>query len=148
MELELTEEQAFFVETSRRFLQAECGIPAVRKLADDPVGYDPAVWARGAQLGWTSLLGHAPGGDDVSPYAAPARATDLGNLPRTYIATGALDLFVDEDIDYATRLIRAGVPVELHVYPGGYHAFDVFADGPVSQQARRDSHEALRRALA
>jgi len=40
------------------------------------------------------------------------------------------------------------VPVELHVYPGGYHAFDVFADGPVSQQARRDSHEALRRALA
>ncbi|RZM28730.1 MAG: alpha/beta hydrolase, partial [Sphingomonas sp.] len=65
-----------------------------------------------------------------------------------YIATGALDLFVDEDIDYATRLIRAGVPVELHVYPGGYHAFDVFVDGPVSQQARRDSHEALRRALA
>ncbi|MEG8041975.1 alpha/beta hydrolase [Sphingomonas sp. LR59] len=107
------------------------------------------VWTgQSNRFGWSSLLGHGPGGDDVSPYAAPARATDLGNLPRTYIATGALDLFVDEDIDYATRLIRAGVPVELHVYPGGYHAFDVFADGPVSQQARRDSHEALRRALA
>lgn len=107
------------------------------------------IWtAQSNSFGWTSLLGHAPGGDDVSPYAAPARATDLGNLPRAYIATGALDLFVDEDIDYATRLIRAGVRVELHVYPGGYHAFDIFADGPVSQQARRDSHEALRRALA
>jgi acetyl esterase/lipase len=107
------------------------------------------IWtAQSNRFGWSSLLGHAPGGDDVSPYAAPARATDLGDLPRTYIATGALDLFVDEDIDYATRLIRAGVPVELHVYPGGYHAFDVFADGPVSQQARRDSQEALRRALA
>ena len=65
-----------------------------------------------------ALLGHAPGGDDVSPYAAPARATDLGNLPRTYIATGALDLFVDEDIDYATRLIRAGVPVEFRDIAG------------------------------
>ncbi len=107
------------------------------------------VWtAQSNRFGWSSLLGHAPGGDDVSPYAAPARATDLAHLPPAYIATGALDLFVDEDIDYATRLIRAGVPVELHVYPGGYHAFDVFADGPVSQQARRDSHEALRRALA
>lgn len=107
------------------------------------------VWtAQSNRFGWSALLGHAPGGDDVSPYAAPARATDLGNLPPAYIATGALDLFVDEDIAYATRLIRAGVPVELHVYPGGYHAFDIFADGPVSQQARRDSHEALRRALA
>ena len=107
------------------------------------------IWtAQSNRFGWTALLGHAPGGDDVSPYAAPARATDLGNLPPAYIATGALDLFVEEDIDYATRLIRSGVPVELHVYPGGYHAFDIFADGPVSQQARRDSHEALRRALA
>jgi acetyl esterase/lipase len=107
------------------------------------------IWtAQSNRFGWTSLLGHAPGGDDVSPYAAPARAIDLGNLPPAYIATGALDLFVDEDVDYAARLIRAGVPVELHVYPGGYHAFDIFADGPVSQQARRDSHEALRRALA
>ncbi|MEG8022905.1 alpha/beta hydrolase [Sphingomonas aerolata] len=107
------------------------------------------VWtAQSNRFGWTALLGQAPGGDAVSPYAAPARATDLGNLPPAYIATGALDLFVEEDIDYATRLIRSGVPVELHVYPGGYHAFDIFADGPVSQQARRDSHEALRRALA
>jgi alkylation response protein AidB-like acyl-CoA dehydrogenase len=56
VELDLTEEQTFFAETTRRFLEAECSIPAVRDLADDPVGYDPKVWARGAELGWTSLL--------------------------------------------------------------------------------------------
>ena len=67
MELELTEEQAFFVETTRRFLEAECSIPAVRDLADDPVGFDPKVWARGAELGWTSLLvPEADGGGSFS----------------------------------------------------------------------------------
>jgi acetyl esterase/lipase len=99
-------------------------------------------------FGWTSLLGRAPGADDVSPYAAAARADDLGGLPRTYIATGALDLFVDENIDYARRLNEAGVPIEFHVYPGAYHGFDLFADAPVSQQARRDSVQALKRSLA
>ncbi|SEK94484.1 triacylglycerol lipase [Sphingomonas palmae] len=98
-------------------------------------------------FGWTALLGHAPGGDDVSPYAAAARASDLAGLPPTYIATGAIDLFVDEDLDYAKRLIAAGVPCELHVYPGAFHAFNIVPDARVAQAARRDSIEALRRAL-
>ena len=69
MELELTEEQAFFVDTTRRFLEAECGIPAVRDLEDDPLGYDPQVWARGAELGWTSLLvPEADGGGSFSEH--------------------------------------------------------------------------------
>lgn len=69
MELELTEEQTFFVETTRRFLEAECGIPAVRELEHDPVGYDPKVWARGAELGWTSLLiPEADGGGSFSEH--------------------------------------------------------------------------------
>src|SRR5262249_39769655 len=67
------------------------------------------------RFGWTSLLGTEPGGADVSPYAAAARATDLAGLPPAYIATGALDLFLEENLEYARRLIRAGVPVELHV---------------------------------
>jgi alkylation response protein AidB-like acyl-CoA dehydrogenase len=69
VELELTEEQAFFVDTTRRFLEAECGIPAVRHLADDPRGYDPKVWVQGAQLGWTSLLvPEADGGGSFSEH--------------------------------------------------------------------------------
>ncbi|MEZ5971791.1 MAG: alpha/beta hydrolase [Hyphomonadaceae bacterium] len=99
-------------------------------------------------FGWSSLLGHEPGREGVSPYAAPARAADLSGLPPTFIACPTLDLFIDEDISYAARLARAGVPVELIVYPGGFHGFDIFGgDAPVSARARKDSREALRRAL-
>jgi acetyl esterase/lipase len=98
-------------------------------------------------FGWSSLLGHEPGRPDVSPYAAPARAESLAGLPPTYLSTGSLDLFLEEDLEYARRLIRAGVPVELHVYPGAVHAFDFAAFSPVSVQAINDSKAALRRAL-
>jgi len=69
VDLELTEEQTFFVETTRRFLEAESGIAAVRDLEHDPVGYDPKVWARGAELGWTTLLvSEADGGGSFSGH--------------------------------------------------------------------------------
>ncbi|HYD12905.1 MAG TPA: alpha/beta hydrolase [Allosphingosinicella sp.] len=100
------------------------------------------------RFGWSSLLGQAPGGEGVSPYAAAARATDLAGLPPAFIGTGALDLFLEEDVDYARRLVRAGVPTELHVYPGAFHAFDMMAGAAVAEQARRDSHAALARFLA
>jgi len=99
-------------------------------------------------FGWSALLGAAPGGEGVSCYAAAARADDVSRLPPTFISTGALDLFLEEDLEYARRLMRAGVPVELHVYPGAFHAFDMDPAAAVSAQARRDSHDALRRALA
>ncbi|WP_395647880.1 alpha/beta hydrolase [Terricaulis sp.] len=100
------------------------------------------------RFGWSALLGEAPGAADVSPYAAAARAGDLAGLPPAFIACPTLDLFIDEDLDYANRLMRAGVPVELHVYPGGFHGFDIFGGAaPVSIRARRDSRDALRRAL-
>jgi len=85
---------------------------------------------------------------DVPSYAAPSRAEDLAGLPTTFIAVGELDLFVDEDLDYAQRLLRAGVPMELHVYPGAFHGFDVV--GTLSGVARRfqaDRNGALHRAL-
>ena len=106
------------------------------------------IWtAHNNHFGWSSLLGHAPGLEDVSPYVAPARATDLTGLPPTFISTGSLDLFLEEDMDYARRLLRAGVPVEFHIYPGGFHAFNVAPGVAVAQQAMSDSKEALRRAL-
>lgn len=98
-------------------------------------------------FGWSALLGVAPGSAGVSCYAAPARANDLRGLPPTYISTGALDLFLEEDIDYAKRLMRHGVPVELHVYPGAFHAFDLAPDAAVAANARRHSANALKRFL-
>ena len=104
------------------------------------------IWhAHNNRFGWSSLLGHEPGRKEVSPYAAPARAEDLSGLPPTFISTGALDLFLEEDLEYARRLMRAGVPTELHVYPGAFHAFDMAPDAGVAHQARRDSREALAR---
>jgi acetyl esterase/lipase len=110
---------------------------------------DPRVWHRESnRLGWKAYLGRDGGGDDVSPYAAAARATDLTNLPPAYIPVGALDLFIDENIEYAQRLIQAGVPTELHVYPGAIHGFDAFApSAAVSKQFKAERDYALKRAL-
>jgi len=106
------------------------------------------IWTLPSNIyAWTALLGEAPGSAAVSPYAAPARATDLSGLPPTFVSCGALDLFLEEDIDYARRLTRAGVATELHVYPGAYHGFDLASGAAVAQQARRDSLDALRRFL-
>ncbi|NNM76481.1 alpha/beta hydrolase [Sphingomonas sp. ID1715] len=106
------------------------------------------LWTpRNNAFGWTCLLGHAPRGEGVSPYAAPARAVDLSGLPPTFMMTGALDLFVDENIDYARRLIRDGVPTEFHLYPGAFHAFDAWPDAQVSEGARTNRSKALRRLL-
>ncbi|MFG2623975.1 alpha/beta hydrolase [Streptomyces sp. NPDC048473] len=110
---------------------------------------DIGIWDRAANLqGWQSLLGNRLGTDHVSPYAAPARAEDLSGLPPTYLDVGDLDLFRDEDITYANRLMQSGVPVELHVYPGGIHASELLApDAELSTRITHYRTTALNRAL-
>jgi triacylglycerol lipase len=106
------------------------------------------VWNQAAnRFGWASLLGQEPGGPDISPFAAPARATDLTGLPPTFMICGALDLFLEEDLDYCRRLIRAGVPTEMHVYPGAPHGFMMVPGTDLSKTFGRDSIDALRRAV-
>lgn len=119
-------------------------------VAADPHPYaGEFVWTPASNhFGWTGLLGEPPGGAEVSPYAAAARAADLTGLPKAYIATGALDLFLEENLAYAQRLIRAGVATELHVYPGAFHAFQWAAHTDVAKAAARDSADALTRAMA
>jgi len=107
------------------------------------------VWDRTDNLvGWTALLGDACAGPDVSPYAAPARAGDLTGLPATFIDVGSAETFRDEAIDYAARLSRAGVPVEFHLWPGGFHGFDMIAPQSALAQASRATRLGyVRRAL-
>jgi acetyl esterase/lipase len=110
---------------------------------------DPKVWNRAANtVGWNAYLAGRAGAEDVAPYAAPARATDLAALPPTYINVGDLDLFVDEDIAYAQALMRAGVPVELHVYPGAFHGSNNFVSRAVlSRRWNADERAAIARGL-
>jgi acetyl esterase/lipase len=98
-------------------------------------------------FGWHCLLGHEPGQPVLSPYAVPARSEDLSNLPPTYIWVGALDLLVDEALTYAQRLIYAGVPTELHVYPGVTHGNIVLAEAPSSKVCRATTLSALKRGI-
>jgi acetyl esterase/lipase len=106
-------------------------------------------WGRTANgTGWTALLGEARGGPDVSPYAAPARAEDLSGLPPTFIDVASAENFRTEDITYASRIWAAGGIAELHVWPGGFHGFDVFApEATISREAQAARLRWLRRLL-
>ncbi|WP_028922566.1 alpha/beta hydrolase [Pseudonocardia acaciae] len=84
--------------------------------------------------GWTALLGERRGTEGVSPYAAPARATDLSGLPSAFIEVGAAEVFRDEAARYAQRIWDAGGQAELHVWAGGYHGFSGFS--PEARVAR------------
>ena len=113
----------------------------------DP-GTGDYVWNRDAnRFGWTSLLGYEPGGEDVPPYAAPARAHDLAGLPPAFVSVGQLDLFREEDMAYASRLMAAGVPTTLHVYAGGFHGFNLIRTAPFSQRHDAEVLRQLSRAL-
>ena len=111
--------------------------------------WDVPVWdPESNHFGWSSYLGDLFETDAVPSHAAPAREVDLSGLPPAFIMTGSLDGFADEDIEYAKRLNHAGVPVELHVYPGAPHGFDGFAAGTaVAKQARSDINGFLSRML-
>ncbi len=111
----------------------------------------PGFNRAGAASAWAAYLGPArrPGGDDVPPYAAPARAEELRGLPPTYLTTMELDPLRDEGIHYALRLLAAGVSVELHSFPSAFHGAETFAPfAAVSRRAAEERLRALARALS
>jgi acetyl esterase len=108
---------------------------------------DTPEWNRSsAELSWAYYLGSA-GSEDVSPYAAPARAKDLANLPPAYISTMEFDPLRDEGILYALALLDAGVSVELHSYPGTFHGSSTVLTAEVSRRTLQEQMHVLRRAL-
>lgn len=115
-----------------------------------PEGRGRFVWTPNMNLGaWTAYLGHRPA-EDVPPpaYAAPGRRSDLAGLPPAWIGVGDLDLFYDEDVAYADRLVAGGVPCTLVTVEGMFHGADARRDLPPVLQDLRDSMvEALREAL-
>lgn len=113
-----------------------------------PIG-ELAWTAASNRFGWGSFLGQKPGTRQVPAAAVPARRNDLAGLAPAFIEVGGIDLFVEEDIDYARRLNNAGVPTELLVVPGAFHAFDFFAaQTDISQRFISARVAALRRAFA
>jgi acetyl esterase/lipase len=103
---------------------------------------------RDIQLGWAAVLGDRFGAQDVHPYSAPGRATDLTGLPDTFIAVAQLDVLRDEGIDFARRLLAAGVQVDLHLYARAFHAWDRFAaDSALARSFELTWRDFLRRRL-
>jgi acetyl esterase/lipase len=113
---------------------------SMRRFTDTPVWYRDA-----AVLSWSRYLRGCE--EPVSPYAAPARATDLSRLPKAFISTMEFDPLRDEGILYGLRLLEAGVSVELHQYPGTFHGSSLVADADVTRRQAAEQTAVLRRAL-
>jgi len=106
------------------------------------------VWsAEDNEFGWTSLLGVPAGSGSVPHGSVPARESELSGLPPTFIGVGSIDLFADENVEYARRLMGAGVVTELHVVPGAFHGFDGLLMTTVAKQFRSILINALARGL-
>lgn len=119
-----------------------------RGLTDSAREYhDSLVWNRpNAEASWKHYLGDLA--EPIPAYAAPNRAEDLGGMPPTFIAVNQFDPTRDEAIEYARRLAHAGVPTELHLYPGTFHGSSSMAvDAAVSRRHIGDLHAAFARAF-
>ena len=114
-----------------------------------PPNFGRFCWTASAnRFGWTSLLGVPAGSDRVPPNSVPARASNLAGLPAAFIGVGSIDLFAPEDLEYAQRLMAAGVPTELNLVPGGYHGFDLFApEASLSRQFKQAWNASIERAF-
>ena len=106
------------------------------------------IWTRASnRFGWEALQGAYALDDNRIGWFSPTRAESLEGLPPCWIGTGNLDLFLDENLDYTRRLTAAGVATELHIYPGGIHAFNAVAGSRLANAFTRDLNEAIGRML-
>lgn len=108
------------------------------------------LWDRESNdTGWNALLGERRHTAAVTPYASPALADDLSGLPPAFVDVGTMEVFRDEDIEYARRIAEAGGDVELHVWPGAFHGFDLgFPQATLSRRAQAARRDWLARILS
>jgi len=108
------------------------------------------MWTASANhLAWSSLLGVPAGSSKVPVAAVPARVASVAGLPPAWIGVGAIDLFAEEDMEYARRLVHAGVATELLVVRGAFHGFDILVpEADASKQFSASWKSALRKAFA
>jgi acetyl esterase/lipase len=125
-------------------LDDRCDTPSAHQM--ERVG----LWDRVSNLtGWTALLGDRRGTENVSCYAAPARAADLSGLPPLLVDIGSVESLRDEAVDYVTRVWQAGGEAELHVWAGAFHSFDEWVPQAIVSRAAQDARIAwLRRLLS
>ncbi|MFI9582621.1 alpha/beta hydrolase [Streptomyces sp. NPDC052236] len=116
--------------------------PSMRAFTDTPVWHRP-----NAEASWRHYTGALGDAAEVSPYAAPARAEDLNGLPPAWISVAEFDPLRDEGISYAHRLIQAGIPTELHTYPGAFHCSFVVPGTAITDRMLADRIAALCRGL-
>lgn len=110
---------------------------------------DIGIWDREMNIkAWDAYLGSRSGSDDISPYAAPARSSDLSGLPPTFLDVGTHDAFRDETIMYAQQLVASGVQAEFHLWSGGFHGYDTFApEAQLTKETWETRFDALQQAL-
>lgn len=109
---------------------------------------DAPIWSREDNLrGWRAYLGDLWGSDAALPYAVPGRAPNLHDLPPVFITVGNIEVFRDECVDFAARLMRDGTDVELHVWPGVFHAAEQFSQAAIVKRMEAEVHGAMTRAL-
>ncbi|CAA0116605.1 Carboxylesterase NlhH [Halioglobus japonicus] len=118
--------------------------PSMQRFVDTPMWNKP-----NAELSWDFYLGdqYQRGADDVPYHAAPARAEDLSGLPPAYVNTMEFDPLRDEGVEYALKLMRAGIATELHSFPGTFHGSSLFSSAQISRRESREMFTVLGRAL-
>jgi len=135
----------------RRWTKRGSSASSIRATAASSAEIDGiGIWDRTSNdTGWNFALGDRRGTGKVTACESPSRETDLSNLPATYIEVGSAEVFRDESVAYASTTWASGGTAELHVWPGGYHLFELLAPRAALSAAARDTRLAwLQRVLA
>ena len=110
---------------------------------------DAKIWNRESNYyAWKFYLKNFKNEKKIPIYAAPHRAKNLTKLPPAFIGVGSKDLFFEENLKYAKKLVKSGVKTECHIYANGYHGFDSSApNAEISKRFKKDMFAVLKKEI-